>query len=111
LMDERDGFRVLRSQGLRFCRLLNEASTAAKVSELAKAEPCLEGTSINLTLHPSISADQAARVSLRAAFQRSGIMLLIGHPSFVTLAHAGVSDDWAYDAMLRAFRLWGDGLQ
>ena len=111
IMEDRDGYAAIRTEAARFCRLLNDSAARAGISELVTAVTCLDGTALNIRMRDNVRDDRQHRERLRSALQEAGILLLIGHPSFVSLAHHQVDEDWFCSMATRALLEWARHVQ
>jgi glutamate-1-semialdehyde 2,1-aminomutase len=108
LMRERDGFAGLRREADRVCSVFNSAAAEAGSDSLVGMMPCLSGSAVRVTLGSAVQGHTQAREKLRLCLQQQGILLLIGHPSFVSLAHRDVPSDWLHAQLASCFRRWRD---
>ncbi|MEV5411241.1 aminotransferase class III-fold pyridoxal phosphate-dependent enzyme [Thermopolyspora sp. NPDC052614] len=106
LMFRRDGHRVLRTQTSRVCSLLNAACADAGVSPYLRFVPVLDGTAFDLILHDDVVGETFAREEAKRSFLAGGILLLVGHPNFVCLAHADVPGELIYERACEGARAW-----
>jgi glutamate-1-semialdehyde 2,1-aminomutase len=110
IMKEREGYARLREQSGRMCRLLEEVSAEAGTGWALDTVACLGGGGFDLRVSNNVGDVLQAKWDLQRRLQDEGVLLLVGHPSFVTLAHDAVSDDWIRGAAARALKSWRHGI-
>jgi len=108
LMRRGDGYASLRRIGRRVVDAFNTAIAAADCTELATARAVFGGSLFELELGPGLIGDEAGRRALRNFCADEGVLLLVGHPSFVCLDHQQLDLDALSDSLTRAFRRWFD---
>jgi glutamate-1-semialdehyde 2,1-aminomutase len=106
IMRVRDGFVKLGNAGVDVCRALNEAAEQTGTSSALVAVPRFGGSMFDLIFDPRLQGDRQLRSTLQVAFADAGILLLVGHPSFVALAHDGIPLDELTGRANRALTAW-----
>ncbi|GAA3006020.1 aminotransferase class III-fold pyridoxal phosphate-dependent enzyme [Streptosporangium longisporum] len=102
-----DGWAEIGRIGTQVASVLSAAATEAGVGSLVGARPVLGGGMFELVYHDDgLLGDKDRREALLGALTGAGILLLEGHPSFVSLAHRDI--DWSdlHDRARQAFEQW-----
>ncbi|MCA2220786.1 aminotransferase class III-fold pyridoxal phosphate-dependent enzyme [Nonomuraea aurantiaca] len=105
--DAPDGWTEVGRIGTEVAAVLSAAAEEAGVAHLLGARPVLGGGMFELVYHDeALLGDKERREALLGALTGAGILLLEGHPSFVSLAHRDL--DWTdfRDRARRAFEVW-----
>ncbi|RGA01209.1 aminotransferase class III-fold pyridoxal phosphate-dependent enzyme [Microbispora triticiradicis] len=105
--DSPDGWAEIGRIGTQVASVFTAAAQDAGVGSLVGARPVLGGGMFELVYHDdTLLGDKERREALLAALTGAGILLLEGHPSFVSLAHRDT--DWAdlHDRARQAFEEW-----
>ncbi|MEV1245295.1 aminotransferase class III-fold pyridoxal phosphate-dependent enzyme [Nonomuraea sp. NPDC050022] len=105
--DAPDGWAEVGRIGTEVAAVLSAAAKEAGVADLLGARPVLGGGMFELVYHDeALLGDKERREALLGALTGAGILLLEGHPSFVSLAHRDL--DWSdfHDRARRAFQDW-----
>lgn len=102
-----DGWAEIGRIGTEVASALSAGAADAGVAALVGARPVLGGGMFELVYHDAaLLGDKERREALLGALAGVGILLLEGHPSFVSLAHRDL--DWIdlRDRARQAFELW-----
>lgn len=105
--DAPDGWAEIGKIGTEVASVLTSAAKDAGVDSLVGARPVLGGGMFELVYHDDgLLGDKERREALLGALTGAGILLLEGHPSFVSLAHRHI--DWSalHDRARQAFEQW-----
>ncbi|WP_405147351.1 aminotransferase class III-fold pyridoxal phosphate-dependent enzyme [Sphaerisporangium sp. NBC_01403] len=104
--DSPDGWAEIGRIGTQVAATITSAARDAGVASLVGARPVLGGGMFELTYADEVLGDKEGRDALLNAFAAAGILLLEGHPSFVSLAHRDI--DWGElrDRAHQAFEQW-----
>ncbi|WP_436500955.1 aminotransferase class III-fold pyridoxal phosphate-dependent enzyme [Actinokineospora sp. HUAS TT18] len=107
--DSADGWAELGRIGTRIAEVMTYAAKDAGVADAVWAQPVLGGGMFELVYADDVLGDKERRSALLEAFAGAGILLLEGHPSFVSLAHRDLDWDKFSDQVAGAFRSWTNG--
>jgi glutamate-1-semialdehyde 2,1-aminomutase len=92
IMNESNGYATLRTIGERTSTIFNEIVHECGLNELIKMSPILGGALVDITLADRLYNNPQTLKLLQTFFLDNSILLLVGHPSFISLAHSGM--DW-----------------
>lgn len=106
IMAEEDGYHRLRQVGRAFAGAFDAAARAAGLSRDLWAEPLFGGSSFELRFSQPLLDDRALRDQLVRLMADAGVLLMQGHPSFVSLSHETLDWDRLSAQMLTALRAW-----
>ncbi|MEU8377994.1 aminotransferase class III-fold pyridoxal phosphate-dependent enzyme [Streptosporangium sp. NPDC048865] len=105
--DAPDGWAEIGRIGTQVAAVLTAAAEDAGVAALVGARPVLGGGMFELVYHDdALLGDKTRREALLAALTGAGILLLEGHPSFVSLAHREIDPDELRSRARGAFERW-----
>lgn len=104
-MQEADGHRILGNAGSAMADLFNACVRQLGLSEALAMVPVFGGSLLDIRMRDDLYADPALLRKLQASFLARGVLLLVGHPFFISLAHDGAVDAWR-EAFLDALGDW-----
>ncbi len=93
-MAEDDGYRVLRDAGTELATLFNDGVREVGLAGVLRLQPVFGGSLLDIEFTDELQRSPGALRRLQASFLAHGVLLLAGHPFFVSLAHAGAVERW-----------------
>jgi glutamate-1-semialdehyde 2,1-aminomutase len=106
IMERRAGYSALEDIGKSTCTTINSVFLELGLSESIRAVPCLGGALFDLEFRSQLIANIEARQRLAALLLEEGVIILQGHPSYVSLAHKHVPLDELHGCLRRGVVRW-----
>ncbi|MEV0195775.1 aminotransferase class III-fold pyridoxal phosphate-dependent enzyme [Nonomuraea sp. NPDC050691] len=105
-MSKNDGYALLRGAGRTVAAAFEEATEQAETAGRVRAVPLFDGAMWEVAWAPSMLGDLAARARLPEHMASAGVLILQGHPSFVSLAHADMDADVLVERFRAGLEAW-----
>lgn len=98
-MQDADGYRTLANAGSAMANLFNDCVRQLGLSEVLRLVPVFGGSLLDIRMRDDLYSDAGVLRKLQASFLAHGVLLLVGHPFFISTAHDGAVDQWRDDFM------------
>jgi glutamate-1-semialdehyde 2,1-aminomutase len=108
-MQEADGYRTLGDAGSAMADQFNACARQLGLSEVLTLVPVFGGSVLDIRMRDDLYSNASLLRKLQASFLAHGVLLLVGHPFFVSLAHDGAVDQWR-DRFLDAIGDWWNAI-
>jgi hypothetical protein len=79
------------------------------LSEVLTLVPMFGGSVLDIRMRDDLYSNASLLRKLQASFLAHGVLLLVGHPFFVSVAHDGAVDQWR-DSFLDAIGDWWNAI-
>jgi len=106
IMKENNGYIKLSEIGSNICSIINNAAQSENVSDYVECLGVFNSSMIDLKFSKAIVNEKDKRELLRRLLVDEGILILQGHPSFISLADEYLDFRVLYEKFSRAFSKW-----
>ncbi|MBI6549601.1 aminotransferase class III-fold pyridoxal phosphate-dependent enzyme [Xenorhabdus lircayensis] len=110
IMSKKDGYSIISSTGYTLVNTINDAFLQAGVNHLLEAKSLFSGSLFDIMFSDEIVNDFSVRNSLKMQLVDHGLLIMLGHNSFISLAHQSVNKDKMGQLIFDSVTQWKSAL-
>ena len=106
IMRSSNGYETLALAGSKIAEVFNQCANTAGLEHIVRLEPVFGGSILDIRFHHRLYNDPKMLRYLQSILLENGILHLVGHPSFVSLAHHEIKVNTLEQKFYDSLTIW-----